>query len=62
MKLDQTTIGNILFGLAAAFLVDKVAMGGAVSKVLPEEIVFLVAFVVAIGVFVYAYKQAKKLN
>lgn len=62
MKLDQTFIGNVLFGLAMAFLVDNVAMDGAVTKVLPPEVVALVAFVIFFGVVYYAFKQAKKLN
>jgi hypothetical protein len=62
MKLDQTFIGNVLFGLAMAFLVDNVALDGAVTKTLPEDFVFLIAFVIFAGVTYYAFKQAKKLN
>lgn len=62
MKLDQVLIGNILAGLALAFLVDNVAMSGAVTKVLPPELVAIVAFVIFAGVCFYGYKQAKKLN
>lgn len=62
MKLDQTFIGNILFGLAMAFLVDNVALDGAVTKTLPADFVFLIAFVIFVGVAYYAFKQAKKLN
>ncbi len=62
MKLDSTTIGNILFALAAAFLIDNIAMNGVVSKLLPGEIIGLVGFVIFGGVAVYAFKQAKKLN
>ena len=35
MKFDQVLIGNVLGGLALAFLLDNVAMGGAVTKTLP---------------------------
>jgi hypothetical protein len=59
---DTTTIGNILAGIAVAFLVDNVAMGGAVAKTLPADFVAFVAFVVFAGVAFYIYKQAKKLN
>ena len=59
---DTNQIGNILAGVAGAFLVDNVALDGAVTKALPPEIVAAVAFVVFAGVFVYIYKQAKKIN
>lgn len=59
---DANTTGNVLAGIAAAFLVDNVAMGGAVTKTLPAEIVAFVAFIVFAGVVTYVYKQAKKLN
>jgi hypothetical protein len=59
---DTTTIGNILAGIAVAFLVDNVAMGGAVTKALPAEFVAFVGFIVFAGVTTYIYKQAKKLN
>lgn len=62
MKLDQTTIGNVLGGLALAFLLDNIAMDRAVTKTLPAEFVFIVAFVVFIGAAVYGFKQLKKLN
>ena len=62
MKLDQVLIGNILAGLALAFLVDNVAMGGVVTKVLPGEIVGIIGFVIFAGVTFYGYKQAKKIN
>ncbi len=59
---DTNYIGNILAGIAGAFLVDNVAMGGAVTKALPSEFVAAVGFVVFAGVVVYVFKQAKKLN
>jgi putative Ca2+/H+ antiporter (TMEM165/GDT1 family) len=59
---DTAFIGNALAGIAAAFLVDNVAMGGAVTKVLPAELVAAVGFIVFAGVLVYVFKQAKKLN
>ena len=62
MTLDQVLIGNILAGLALAFLVDNVAMGGVVTKVLPGENLGLIGFVIFAGVCFYGYKQAKKLN
>lgn len=62
MKLDQVLIGNILAGLALAFLVDNVAMSGVVTKTLPGEIVGIIGFVIFAGVCFYGYKQAKKLN
>jgi hypothetical protein len=62
MKFDQVMIGNILAGLALAFLVDNIAMGGVVTKVLPGEIVGIIGFVIFAGVCLYGYKQAKKLN
>jgi putative Ca2+/H+ antiporter (TMEM165/GDT1 family) len=62
MKFDQVTIGNVLAGLALAFLIDNVAMGGAVTKILPPEIVAIVAFVIFAGVCWYGYKVAKRAN
>jgi hypothetical protein len=59
---DTNTIGNVLAGIAVAFLVDNVALAGAVTKTLPSEIVAFVGFIVFAGVGVYVYKQAKKLN
>jgi hypothetical protein len=59
---DTNQIGNILGATALAFLVDKVALGGAVAKALPVEAVAFLAFVIFAGVFVYGYKQLKKLN
>ena len=59
---DTTFIGNALAGIAVAFLVDNVAMGGAVTKALPAEFVAFVGFIVFAGVLVYVFKQAKKLN
>ena len=59
---DTTFIGNALAGIAVAFLVDNVAMGGAVTKTLPAEFVAFVGFIVFAGVLVYVFKQAKKLN
>jgi hypothetical protein len=55
-------IGNILAGLALAFLVDNVAMGGAVTKALPPEFVAFIGFIIFAGACVYGFKQAKKLN
>ena len=59
---DTNSIGNVLAGVAAAFLIDNVAMGGAVTKALPAEFVAAVGFIVFAGVALYVYKQAKKLN
>jgi hypothetical protein len=59
---ETNTIGNVLAGLALAFLVDNIALGGAVSKVLPSEIVALVGFVIFIGAAIYGYRAAKRLN
>ena len=59
---DTTTIGNVLAGVAVAFLVDNVAMGGAVAKTLPADFVAFVAFVVFAGVAFYVYKSAKRHN
>jgi hypothetical protein len=59
---ETNTVGNVLAGLALAFLVDNVAVNGAVTKTLPSEFVFIVAFVVFVGVAVFGYKLAKKNN
>jgi hypothetical protein len=59
---DTTQLGNILGATALAFLVDRVALDGAVAKALPVEAVAVLAFVIFAGVFVYGYKQLKKLN
>jgi len=61
-KFDSVMIGNILAGLALAFLVDNVAMGGAVTKALPPEFVAFIGFIIFAGACVYGFKQAKKLN
>ena len=60
--LSVTWLGNILFALAMAFGVDTLLVGGTVTGFLPDPIKGLIAFVIFIGVFVYAFKQAKKLN
>ena len=62
MKFDQVLIGNILGGLALAFLVDNIAMDSTVTKALPGEVVGAIAFVIFAGVALYGYKQLKKLN
>jgi len=59
---ETNTIGNVLAGLALAFLVDNVALDGAVTKVMPSELVALVGFVIFVGAIVYGYKAAKRLN
>lgn len=59
---ETNTIGNVLAGLALAFLVDNVALNGAVTKVMPSELVALVGFVIFVGAIVYGYKAAKRLN
>ena len=61
-NIDLPTIGNALAGLALAFLVDNIALDGAVTKALPAEFVAFVGFIVFAGVLVYVFKQAKKLN
>jgi hypothetical protein len=59
---ETNTVGNVIAGVAGAFLVDNIAMGGAVTKVLPSEIVALVGFVVFAGVGYFVYKLVKKNN
>ena len=59
---ETNTIGNVLAGLALAFLVDNVALDGAVTKVMPSELVALVGFVIFVGAIVYGFKAAKRLN
>lgn len=59
---ETNTVGNVIAGIAGAFLVDNVAMGGAVTKALPAELVALVAFVVFGGVTYFVYKLVKKNN
>lgn len=61
-KIDINTLGNILAGLALAFLIDSLALKGAVAASLPEGVVAIVGFVIFGGAVVYGYKQAKKLN
>lgn len=62
MKFDQVFVGNVLAGLALAFLIDNIAMAGAVTKTLPEGFVAFIGFVIFAGALVYGFKQAKKLN
>lgn len=59
---DTNMIGNVLGATALAFLVDRIALDGAVAKTLPTEFVSVLAFVIFAGVFVYGVKQLKKLN
>ncbi len=59
---ETNTVGNVIAGVAGAFLVDNIAMGGAVTKVLPAELVALVGFVVFAGVAYFVYKLVKKNN
>lgn len=59
---DTNTIGNALAGLALAFLIDNVALDGAVTKALPEEFVVMVGFVIFAGAAYYGYKAAKRSN
>ena len=59
---ETNTVGNVLAGLALAFLVDNVAIDGAVTKTLPAEFVFIVAFVIFAGVTYFGFKLAKKNN
>lgn len=57
-----TALGNVLGGLALAFGIDNILMGGTVTGFLPDVIVGAVAFVVFAGAAIYGYKQLKKLN
>jgi hypothetical protein len=61
-KINWNMIGNVLAGLALAFLIDTVALGGAVAKALPSDFVAFVGFVIFVGAAVYGYKLAKKNN
>jgi hypothetical protein len=61
-NIDLPTIGNALAGLALAFLVDNVALDGAVTKALPESFVALVGFVIFAGATYYGYRVAKRSN
>lgn len=61
-NIDLPMIGNILAGLALAFLVDNIALDGIVTKTLPEGIVALVGFVIFAGAGVYGFKAAKRSN
>ena len=61
-KINWTMIGNILAGLALAFLIDNFAMGGAVTKALPSDFVAFVGFVIFAGAAFYGYKAAKRAN
>lgn len=58
--ININTIGCVLFGLALAFLVDNVALDGAVTKTLPEGLVVFVGLLIFIGFTVYGYKLAKR--
>jgi len=59
---DTNTIGCILGGVSLAFLLDKVALSGAVTKTLPAEFVSVVAYVIFAGAAYYGFKQLKKLG
>jgi hypothetical protein len=59
---DTDTIGNILGGIALAFLLDRVAMSGAVTNTLPAEFIAVVGYIIFAGAAYYGYRQLKKLN
>ena len=61
-KINWTLIGNVLAGLALAFLVDNIALDGAVTKALPSDFVAFVGFVIFAGACFYGYKAAKRAN
>jgi F0F1-type ATP synthase assembly protein I len=58
--VNLNTIGCILFGLALAFLVDNVALDGAVTNTLPKGLVVFVGLLIFIGFTVYGFKLAKR--
>ena len=60
--ISVTGLGNVLAGLALAFLVDNIFMQGAVTSVLPDPLKVALAFIIFGGATFYGYKQAKKLN
>lgn len=60
--IDLTTIGNVLAGLALAFLTDNIVLDGTITKMLPPAVVGMVGFVIFIGAAVYGYKAAKRAN
>jgi hypothetical protein len=60
--ISLTGIGNVLAGLALAFLVDNVALDGAVTQMLPAPLVGFIGLFIFAGITVYGYRQAKKLN
>ena len=57
---ETNAFGNVIAGAAFAFLIDNVALDGAVTKVLPAELVALVGFVIFVGVGIFGYRLAKK--
>lgn len=57
---ETNTIGHVLIGVAFAFFVDNVAIGGAVTETLPADFVFLVAFVIFAGAVIFGYRLGKK--
>jgi hypothetical protein len=61
-KINWTMIGNVLAGLALAFLIDNIALDGAVTKALPSDLVALVGFVIFAGATYYGYRAAKRSN
>jgi hypothetical protein len=61
-KINWTMIGNVLAGLALAFLIDNIALDGAVTKALPADLVAFVGFVIFAGAAYYGYKAAKRAN
>lgn len=59
---DTNTVGCILGGVSLAFLLDRVAMSGAVTKTLPAEFVAVVGYIIFAGAAYYGFKQLKKLG
>ncbi len=61
-KINWTLIGNVLAGLALAFLIDNIALDGAVTKALPADFVAFIGFIIFAGAAFYGYKAAKRAN
>lgn len=61
-NITVTGIGNVLAGLALAFLVDGLALNHAVSDMLPPVVRGFLGLVIFAGAAVYGYRAAKRTS
>lgn len=60
--MSLTGIGNVLGGLGVAMIVDMKLMDGVVTSHIPGPINLIAGLMIFGAVWLYVYKQLKKLN